>query len=552
MISTKKILSKFEQRESLRTNFEAVWEEIFNHFLPRRSSMYHQSQGVTRTGYIYDSTPGVSLLRLAAVLNSMLTNRQLEWFELETDDEDLNELPATKEWLEHDQKQLRHSLDNSNFYSQAHEGYIDLAGLGMFTMYIEEARDPDRDFYFSTRHIREVYTSEGDQGAVDSIDLVREMTARQIMERWRHARLTGTIPDEVRRDYEKEPEKTHEIIQSVFPNEDYDPSPSKQLDPLKLPYQCAWIHRDKKQDITRGGYHEFPFVLCNWAKRTGEDYGVGPGWDALPDTKILYAMRKSLIRVANKIADPPLQMPAKGYLGKIDLAPGGLNFYDAVVGERRIETIEIGRNFPIGLDMLQDQRDQIREWFYTSQLQLIDVREMTAEEARLRTAENARILGPTFGRLTDEFLDRLVGRCLGILRRAGKLAEIPQEVIEAARKKGTSIRVKFKSPLAKAQMIEQVTGIQRTVATALEWAEKAQNPAILDGVNFDEALKKIHDADGGPLEILNDDDTVKQIRQARAAEMRVRAQIENAQGAGKAAKDIAGAGREFKEIAGGR
>jgi hypothetical protein len=546
MKTVNQIIQQFDKRVSARANFESMWQDIIDNYLPRRASIYWQdTQGTDKTRKIYDSTPGSALMRLAAVLQSMLTNRELEWFQLETDDEELNEQQEVKEWLENDADILRKSLSNSNFYQQAHEMYIDLGGLGMGVMYIEEYKNPSRDFYFSTRHLREAYVSEGDQGETDSIDLLRSMTARQIFERWDKQTTTGAIPEKVVKAMDKDPEQRFEILQSVFPNPDYN---EKIRNPLYYRYQCAWIDRDEKKEIDRGGYHEFPFIVVPWAKATGEDYGRGPGWEALADVKTLYAMKKTLLRVAEKIADPPLQVPKKGFISPtIKLTPGGINFYDATT-QGRIEPIEIGANFPVTLEILQDQREQIRDQFFVTQLQLIDVREMTAEEARLRTAENARIIGPTFGRLNDDYLDRLVDRCRGILARNGKLSEIPQVVLEAEKEKGTQLRVKFVSPLAKAQAASDVQAIQLTAQTAFDWVEKSQDVSVMDNLDLDAGIKKIAELDGSPAEFMRNDDERDRIRAQRLKLAEMQAKLALAEQAGKAGKDIADASSKAMDI----
>jgi len=286
------------------------------------------------------------------------------------------------------------------------------------------------------------------------------------------------------------------------------------VNPLKYAYQGVWSLLDEEFELARGGYHEFPFLIVPWTKASGEDYGRGPCWDALPDVRTLYAMRRTQIKVAEKVANPPLQVPKEAFIGSIKLTPGGLNFYDQT-SKARIEPINIGANFPITMEMVKDQRDQIRDQFFVNQLQLIDAREMTAEEVRARVAENARVLGPTFSRLNDEYLDPLVGRCLGILRRAGKLSPVPQVVMDAAKKKGTRLTVKFVSPLAKAQVSSEVAGIMHTGQTALAWAKETQDPSVLDNLDFDYGIRQIADLDGTPPQFLRDKKLVSAIRATR-------------------------------------
>ena len=68
---------------------------------------------------------------------------------------------------------------------------------------------------------------------------------------------------------------------------------------------------------------------------------------------------------------------------------------------------------------------------------------MTATEVLERSAQTARLLGATYGRLQTELLTPLVTRCLGILRRRG---EIPALLLD-----GQQAALRYESPLARVQ-----------------------------------------------------------------------------------------------------
>jgi hypothetical protein len=510
------IIRDHNARKALRSQAEPMWDEIITNMIPRRASIYKMAPNTPNTAKIYDGLPAKAINLGAAVLQSMLTNRQLEWFRLEVDNPELNDMREVKEWLTTWRDTIRKALDNSNFYSQAHEFYVDILSLCTAVMYCEPYARAGRDLYFSTRHLREVYLLEGDQGRQDRINLVREMSALQIMDRWRWARKTGNIPDVIVKAYEKgDCNQTFEILQAVYPNPD---GKEDAVKPELMPYYCKWIELQSKQEITTDGYNEFPFVTCFWSKFSGDVYGRGPGWSALPSVKMLYAMRQTALRVAEKIADPPLQVPRQGFLANLKLTPGGINFYEASASGGRIEPLVIGANFNINLEMIQDERNQVLEHFYANQLQIVDAKQMTAEEVRARIAENARILGPTFDRLNDDYLDPLIYRVIGILRRSGRLQEPPDVVLKAAEKLGVQLRVRFVSPLAKAQVASEVQGITHTMATAIEWATGTQDVGVFDNLDLDVGISKIAELDGAPLEFIRDAKKRDAIRAQRAAQ----------------------------------
>lgn len=544
--TVEEILRDHESRKAARSQAEAMWDDIILHMMPKRVGIWPVQPNTPNTSKIYDGTPAKAITNGAAVLQSMLTNRQLEWFRLEVDNPDLNEMESTKEWLSETTLALRKSLDNSNFYSQAHEFYYDLLSLCTAVVYCEPYARAGRDLYFSTRHLREVYLLEGDQGRNDRMHLVRDMSALQMIERW--GKTPGvTIPKPVKNAYERgEYNQPFQVLQAFYPNPE---GKEDSLNPANLPFQCKWIDVTSKQEITTDGYHEFPFAICFWTKTSGDLYGRGPGWEALPNVKMLYEMRKTAIRVAEKIADPPLQAPKAGFT-RLQLTPGGVNFYDVGAGQNRIEPIQIGANFNVNLEMINDEREQILNLFFTNQLQIIDAKQMTAEEVRARIAENARILGPTFERLNDDYLEPVIYRSLGIARRLGKVPPPPATLVQAAQREGVQLRVRFVSPLAKAQVASEVQGITHTTTTAMEWAKGSGDTTVLDNLDLDIGIRRVAELDGAPQKFVRSEKDRDRIREKRQAIQEVARRIELAQKAAGAFNEAASADKINAEAAG--
>jgi hypothetical protein len=540
MLTANDILQRYDHAKGSRSWFETVWDEIFQCFLPRRMGMYdtRDTQGKDRSVKIYDGTPGGSLMRLAAVLNSTLTNQATNWFLLETDDTELNEMPEVKEWLDKDRDAVRKALENSNFYEQIFEFYVDLCGPATACIYTEEAKDTSKDLYFTTRHLREIVIQEDDQGQINAVYMLREMTAWQIMDRWRNARISGKIPDKVRRKAIElnKPNDIFEVIHAVFPNDEHDER--NELNPLKFAFASVWIFKEDKSEIDRGGYQEMSYTTAFWSKASSEQYGRGPGWDALPDVKSLYSMKKSVLRAGEKAVDPPIMMPHSTTTYPASLRPGGMTYFDAQAKNPPFP-LQIGQGFPIGREMIEDERNQVRDWFYITQLHLIDSKEMTAEEVRARMAENAKILGPTFGRLNN-FLERLFDRVLGILGRKGKLAEVP-EVVQRAAKQGTQLKIKFVSPIVKSAAISEVQGITHSASTAIQWAIEGQVMDVLDNFDWDFGIRKVADLDGAPPEFLRDPKKVEAIRKQRRMQQEMTAKLDALEKRAGIAGDLAGA-----------
>jgi len=530
-LSAEELITRRDDLKNDRSTWENTWQKILDVVMPNRAPVVSEETPGTRRGTttLYDDTAPKANNRLAAALNSTLTNRAVKWFILETDKNELNEDQIVKTWLDEVSHTIRRELENSTFYMQVNEMYQDLGSIGTGILYVDESKRPGRSLHFSTRHIRECCLDLSDEGDVDAVYRSFEMTARQIKQRWKES---GTISDEIEKAFEKKPNEKFEIIHVVMPRYERDET---KTDRKNLPWASIWIDATHKQIIDEGGYHEFPYMSPVWSRSSGEIYGRSPSLNNLSDILTLNKMKKTLLRTGEKIADPPLNVPDT-IDEDVDMTPGGVNYYESGTQDR-IVPIDLGsRGLPITLEMWEQQQDDIRDGYLITQLTLIDRRQMTAEEVRQRTQENALILGPTFDRLQSEFLEQLIDRVMGILIRSGKIVDLPDVL------KGEYTRVRYVSPLARAQRMSEVQAINTVVGTAQAWSEVRAD--VLDNIDFDEAIREAADIEGAPPKIIRPmegDNSVKAIRSERQKLQKQKLQIENAQAAASVAKDAASA-----------
>ncbi|MFP4476809.1 MAG: portal protein [Desulfatibacillaceae bacterium] len=505
MHTTDSLIRRHEALGAERARWESTWQDILDHVLPRRAGILGaDTPGARRGAKVYDSTPTRALVRLAAALNSMLTNPASRWFHLEVEDPEQNARQETRAWLEQVATAIQRGLEASNFATEVHETYLDLGCLGTACMFMEEGADTD--FNFSTRHIREVYVAEDDKGRVDTVFRKFSLTARQMLRRWGADACGERIAEQAR----KKPEDRRDILHCVLPRDEWRPGRAGREN---LPWASVWVDLETRRRLDEGGYHEFPYCVPRWLKASGEKYGRSPALDALADIRTLNAMARTLLVTGEKVANPPLNVPDENTCVKN--TPGGINYYDTRT-MARIEPIAVGANLPLNFEMIREKRDAVADAFFANQLQLIDSRRMTAEEVRARVAENLRVLGPTFGRLQSEFFAPVVARCYGILLRNGKLPEPPASLA------GQPIAVRYKSPLARSQRAHEAQAVSLLAGTALDWARTL--PEVLDNVDLDAAIRALGEMDGVPAELLRPVRQRDAMRKRRAAleEMRTR------------------------------
>lgn len=123
--------------------------------------------------------------------------------------------------------------------------------------------------------------------------------------------------------------------------------------------------------------------------------------------------------------------------------------------------MEAPGKFDISQLVLDDLRSRINHALLADSLAQISAPNMTATEVLERTAQMARILGASFGRLQAELLTPLLKRAFCILRRRGDIMNFDLD--------GKVVDLQYKSPLALVQA-------RKDVSTVSEWLNLGSPP----------------------------------------------------------------------------
>jgi hypothetical protein len=221
---------------------------------------------------------------------------------------------------------------------------------------------------------------------------------------------------------------------------------------------------------------------------------------------MLQEMSKTIIKAAQKVVDPPLQLEDDSVLSPVRTVPGGLNFRRP--GSERIEPLITGADLPVGFEMLRDLRERIRSGFYIDQLQLNTGPQMTATEVLQRTEEKLRLLGPVLGRLQSELLSPLVNRVFGLSMRRGKFPPPPEVLAEA------EYNVEYVSPLARAQKQVEANGLLRMFEIGTPLLQIA--PQAGEVMKAEDSLRWLGGLFGVPNSLFKTPEELAKIREAQA------------------------------------
>jgi hypothetical protein len=527
---TKGLLSRFDRLQGQRENWETHWQEVADYMQPRKADVTkRRARGDKRMEQVFDSSPIQAVELLAASLHGMLTNPSTPWFTLRFKDEEIENDDEAKLWLEASTDAMYTAFNRSNFQQEIFELYHDLITFGTAAMFIEE--DDDDIIKFSTRHINEVFIAENDKGRIDTIYRKFKISARAAIQKFGEA-----VSADVQTKAKKDPYEEIEILHAVYPRSDFNPN---KKDKANMPFESVYMEYKNGNELSVGGFREFPFVVPRYLKASNEIYGRSPAMTALPDVKMLNEMSKTTIKAAQKQVDPPLLVPDDGFLLPVRTVPGGLNFYRSGTRDR-IEPLNIGANNPLGLNMEQQRRESIRAVFYVNQLMMQQGPQMTATEVIQRNEEKMRLLGPVLGRLQSELLKPLIDRVFAVLLRNNMLPQAPEFL------SGRDVEIEYVSPLAKAQKSTELQSIMRAVEILGSLANVAP---VFDYVNFDNLVKHLADIVGVPQKILKTQSQVNAERQQQAQQQEEMQQMQQLQQVAKAGGDIAPLAKALPEEA---
>jgi len=384
---------------------------------------------------------------------------------------------------------------------------------------------------FQARALSECIVAENAHGLVDTVFRKFNHTVRQVVQQWG---IDNVGPETAKFFKKGKLDEKVEVMHAVQPRSDRD---VKKIDKQNMPFMSVYLEIKGRHVLEESGFEEMPYVVPRWSKSTGEVYGRGPAMSALEDIQMLQEMMKTTVRAAQKAVDPPLQVPDDGMLSPVRMKPGQLSYRRS--GSDPITPLNTGVNVPLGVEMMEEIRNRIRETFYVDQLQLMQSPNMTATEVMQRTEEKLRLMGPVLGRLQAELLGPMIDRVWGILSRDGLLPDAPPSA------EGQEIDIQYVSPIARAQRQQEVQGILKTLEVVPAVANfQPDAVTVIDGRKVIRELADLFGSDG---QVLKSEDQVAAEDAAAAQQAQQQQQLDALSQAGPPVRDLAQANQMMQQ-----
>ncbi len=421
-MTPQQILARHDAAISRRRPHEGNWRDAYAHVLPAP----HEAAS------LYDATAADATEQLAASLLAELTPPWSRWFGLAPARGQAEPAEATA--LEATAETLQAHLDRSNFAVEMHQAFLDLVITGTGIMLVEEAPPGESTaLRFTAVPVRTAVLEEGPAGRLDTVFREARLSTGEMLRRFPFAEIPAALQREAAAEADAPEPVKHRLVEAVWP----DGQGHRYAAVFDAPGVKAPLF------VAQGRFADAPFIAFRWLKAPGEVYGRGPVIKALPDIRTANRVVELVLKNASIAVTGIWQAEDDGVLNPatVQLTPGAI--IPKAPGSAGLTPLAAPGNFDVSQLVLNDLRARIRTALLADRLGVIRDQRMTATEVLERSAETARLLGATYGRLQSELLTPLVARCLAILARRG---EVPPVLLDQGR-----VTLRYESPLARVQ-----------------------------------------------------------------------------------------------------
>lgn len=517
------IIRRLGSMKSERSVHEHVWRACLDATYPELADglsgdSVDAGTAQTKRAESMDSTAADGVRMLASQVMGGMTPANAVWPAFDVGDETDEE----QRWLDHAAERVWEGIHGANYDAAKFEALLYVMCAGWMVLFIDEDRDR---LTFQQFPIGQCYLAASRQGGrIDTLYREFRLSAEQAV-----AQYGDEVSQAVRDAAEKEPGKTFDFVHAIYPRTAY--TPGSKL-PRNLPFASCHVEVASRKLVRESGYHEQPFVAPRWSQIPGSAYATGPVSQALPTIRRLNELLKLESVALSRAAAGVYVAADDGVLNPRTVRVRG----GTVIVANSIDSIKelpTGADFNVTFTKAEQLRAEIRRVLMADQLQPQDGPAMTATEVHVRVALIRQLLGPLYGRFQAEDLAPTVERVFGLLYRRGRpelggrpgpvsIDDAPESLDQ------TTYRVRFNNPLAKAQKLEEVSAIERTVMLAGAMAQQGKGE-VLDLIDGDQGLRIAAEGLGAPSKLLRDEKALKAFRDQRAESQQQAAQAEQQQ-----------------------
>lgn len=544
-----------------RSTFEPQYRNIARHISPRRGRFHRNERnrgGQHWWNQIINSQATWALRVGVSGMYAGNMNPTVPWLMLETDDPDIAEYDPARQWFFIVQEQMRRIFNASNLYAMIPVLLREQLLFGTGCM--SDVDDDETLSRYYTHTVGGYYLDQNDRYEVDTVYREFDRTVKQIVQQFSSGgQVSKNISAAVRSQWDNgNYDVLYPVRHCVEPNDAY-------VLGSRRPTEKAWRsvyyeagQGDRNVVLSDKGFDEFPFYCPRWDVTEDDVYATDcPGMSSLGDVRQLQFQEKRKAQALDLMVAPTLHGPAALANQRVQALPGTGIFYDAPGQNNRLETLFESR--PNLEDMGKDLAEvinRINRDFYVDLFLAISAMEGVQPrnylELSQRNQERLLQLGPTLRRQDQEVMTPLVYRTFSKMVRAGLVPPAPPVL------QNRPLKPRFVSPMALAQQAIETGNIDRLLGFI--GAAAQFKPDVVDKANLEQMVDRYGAYIGSPPDLIRSDEEVAAMRQQRAQQEQMLAQLEMGQQAANIAK-MAGdtkldddnlASRAVEQMGGGR
>lgn len=442
------IMARYEDANAQKQQWISHLQEAYKLAIPNRDTWFDNTAGGKKNLEVFDSTAVLGVPSFATRMQSVLLPpwRNFSQLTLGPDiPEQIRENSRVQKNLANANDVFFGYVNHSNMASQVHESFQDLAiGTGCYTL--EGGKLGGRALVFNAIPLPELVLEEGPLSTIETTYRDMRVPVRMIGRLWAGAQL----PEELSKLVREKPGQKEDFVEAVL----YD------ADTERWEAACVW--KASKQVIWRAAYDTNPRIVFRWSVTPGELYGRGPILQVLPDIKtankvVEFILRNAAIQVAGMWT-----ATSDAALNPYNFRPAPGAVIPVMSNDQKnptIRALERSGDMSLGFEVLTQLQETIKTALF-QQLRKPDDAVVSATQYGIEYRELIDKIGSSFGRLQTEVVEATVVRGLDVLARRGAMPAIKVD--------GREVTLKHLSPLARAQDMEDLLTLQRTLEVTPE------------------------------------------------------------------------------------
>ena len=315
-VDAKAVIAKYNLLVQQRSPREADWDEAIRYMMPRRIDATGTTTVSEATKAVFDDTAIIANNTLAAGLVSTITPATERWAALESpaafrdETPDENAQAVRGAWYQDATDTLSRAIANSNFHTEIHELHLCRNTICTGALGVFEGEDSPLVF----KHVPpKTFTfTEDNEGRITSFFReMANMTLEQVVRQWGEESLPEKYREKLKSDNPADKQATVRVLHAVEKRMPGSYNPQK-IDGANKPYSSAYILIDDKHVLDSGGYDDMPYVVGRFLKWGADQWGYGPGIEALPSVRQLNFIEQHA-DVAAEIAVFPRMLFPQGW-----------------------------------------------------------------------------------------------------------------------------------------------------------------------------------------------------------------------------------------------